>query len=119
VTDQPTETLPIIRFTGDNHCIADMWTVAVYEKTRHYGGPEEGDWHWDQRELVAVVPVPEGEDAASDLALKLEKGEFADRGRPLHSVNFGMGDDKVYAMYIIAPGDEIVYLTPTEAPRYS
>ena len=109
--------MALIKFDGENHSTADTWTVAVYELGRHYGGPEEGNWYWDSRELVAVATA-DSDEAATALALELEEGEYADRGRPLHSVNFGRGDDVAYGMDIIAPGDEIIHRSPLETPHY-
>mgnify|MGYP001614275703 CR=1 FL=1 len=109
--------MALIKFDGENHSTADTWTVAVYEKGLHYGGPEEGGWYYDSRQLVALTTA-DSDEAATALMLELEKGEFADRGRPLHSVNFGRGDDVAYALYVKAPGSEIIHQSPTETPHY-
>ena len=109
--------MALSKYEGENHSTADSWTVAVYERGRHYGGPEEGGWYYDSRELVALATA-DSQEAVGSLVLELEAGEFADRGRPLHSVNFGRGDDVAYAMYIFAPGDEIIHRSPTETPHY-
>ncbi len=109
--------MALIKFDGDNHSTADSWTIAVYERGRHYGGPEEGNWYYDSRELIALATA-ESQESGAALMLELEKGEFADRGRPLHSVNFGMGDDVAYGLYLIAPGDPIIHLDPLETPHY-
>ena len=109
--------MTLIKFDGENHSTADTWTVAVYEKGLHYGGPEEGGWYYDSRELVALATA-DSEETATALKVELEKGEFTDRGRPLHSVNFGQGDDVAYSLYAIAPGDEIIHRSPLETPRY-
>lgn len=107
----------MIKLDSEKHCTATTWAVAIYSLKRHDMGPEEGGWTWDSRELVAVAPA-DSEEAATALALELEKGEYADRGRPLHSVNFGYGDDAAYAMYIIAPGDEIRYDNEDDRPTH-
>ena len=55
--------MTLIKFDGENHSTADGWTVAVYELNRHYGGPEEGGWHYDSRELVALATADSDEAA--------------------------------------------------------
>ena len=107
----------MIKLDNEKYCTATTWAVAVYSLGRHWMGPEEGGWYWDSRELVAVAPA-DTEEAADALALELEKGEYADRGRPLHSINFGRGDDAVYRMYIIAPGDAIRYNNEDDRPTH-
>lgn len=111
--------MPLIKFDSpkDDHLTLDTWAVAVYQRGREYMGPEEGGWYWDSRELVALATADTA-DTARELALELEKGEFADRGRPLHSVNFGQGDDAAYSMYIVAPGKAIRYDNHDERPTH-
>lgn len=111
--------MPLITFDtpkGD-HLTCDTWTVAIYTRGREYLGPEEGGRYFDTRELVALATA-DSDAAATALALELEKGEYADRGRPLHSVNFGHGDDVAYAMYIHAPGDVIRYDNEDDRPTH-
>jgi hypothetical protein len=111
--------MPLIKFDApkDDHCTADSWTVAVYRLGMEYLGPEEGGRWFTFRELVAVATA-DTDAAATALALELEAGEYADRGRPLHSVNFGRGGDVAYSMYIHAPGDPIPYNNHADRPDH-
>ena len=111
--------MPLIMFDApkDDHCTADTWTVAVYSIDREYMGPEEGGWYFTSRELVALATA-DTDAAATELASELENGAFANRGRPLHSVNFGRGDDAAYALYIHAPGDPIRYNNHADRPTH-
>lgn len=111
--------MTLIKFDSpkDDRLTLDTWAVAVYQRGREYMGPEEGGWYWDSRELVALATA-DSDEAATALALEMEKGEYADRGHPLHSVNFGHGDDAAYAMYIVAPGDPILYDNHHERPTH-
>lgn len=36
---------------------------AVYEVSRHYGGPEEGGWWFDRGEVLYCAPVPRSDRA--------------------------------------------------------
>lgn len=111
--------MPLIKFDSpkDDHLTADTWTVAVYEQGREYMGPEEGGWYFDSRELVAVATA-DTEDAATTLMLELEAGEYANRGRPLHSMNFGRGDDAAYWLRIYTPGEAIRYDNEADRPTH-
>lgn len=111
--------MPLIKFDSPeaDRCTLDTWAVAVYTLAMEYLGPEEGGRWWTSRELVAVATA-DSDEAATALALELEKGEYANRGRPLHSVNFGRGDDAAYSMYIYAPGDEIRYDNEDDRPTH-
>jgi len=110
--------MTLIKFDSpkDDHCILDTWAVAVYQLDLEYLGPEEGGRYFRSRELVAVATA-DSDEAATALAAELEKGEYADRGYPLHSVNFG-ASDKAYAMYIHAPGDPIPYDNHDDRPTH-
>lgn len=106
----------MIKFEGENHSVADCMVVAVYELGRLYGGPEEGGWYYDTRELVAVAVVPEGtNEAALALCDQLEAGEYMSTGQR-GNVNYQGGE---YGLYIYEPGQEIVHNSPTERPTYA
>lgn len=106
----------LIRFDGQNHSTADCMVVAVYELGREYGGPEEGGWYYDTREIVAVAVVPEGtNEAALKLCDELESGEYKQTGRDVGSVNYRGGS---YGMYIHEAGERIVHNEPEETPHY-
>lgn len=111
--------MPLIKFDSpeDDHCTADTWAVAVYKLDREYMGPEEGGWYFNSRELIALATA-DTDEAATALAKELEEGEYADRGRPLSSVNFGRGDDAAYAMYIHPPGVPIRYDNHDDRPTH-
>jgi hypothetical protein len=103
----------VIKF-GDEQVTATGWLVAVYDTDRHYGGPEEGSWYYDSRELVAIVPV-ESAEAADGVVTQLEEGEYRSTGNR-YSVGYsGTGH---YDLYVYGPGDEIVYKEPTQRPHY-
>ena len=110
--------MPLITFDApkDDHLTADSFTVAVYKLDLEYLGPEEGGRYFKSRELVALATA-DSDEAAMALAAELEKGEYADRGRPLHSVNFG-SNDAAYAMYIHAPGEAIRYDNHDDRPTH-
>lgn len=101
----------------DDHCTADTWTVAVYMLGMEYLGPEEGGRWFTSRELVALATA-DSEEAAAELMTALETGEYANTGRPLHSVNFGRGADKAYWLRLFAPGEEIKYDNHDERPTH-
>lgn len=86
--------MPLIKFDApkDDHLTADTWAVTVYVLGMEYLGPEEGGRWFTTRELVAVATAPT-EEAAMTLSRELEEGEYANTGRPLHSVNYGRGAD--------------------------
>lgn len=52
-----------------------MWTVAAYEVTRCYGGPEEGGWWYDAGDLVCSQTVLDY-DVAVALANEWSETEF-------------------------------------------
>lgn len=108
--------MAVIEFDGDNHFTADGWTVAVYEMNRHYGGPEEGGWWYDSRELVAVATADDETDTARVVA-ELESGPYRSTGDRF-SVYYGRRGDVEYRMYIHAPGDKITHRDPLETPHY-
>lgn len=111
--------MTLIKFDApkDDHCTADTWAVAVYTLALEYLGPEEGGRYFTSRELIAVATADD-ETAAMALASELENGTYADRGHPLHSVNFGRGNDAAYALYIHAPGDPIRYDNADDRPTH-
>lgn len=104
----------LIRFDGDNHSTADSWAVAVYDTDRHEGGPEEGGWYYDTRELIAVSLV-ESAEAADDMVDDLENGEYRSTGDRYSVIYSGTGH---YDLYVYAPGDKIPHREPTERPHY-
>lgn len=61
--------------------------VTAYHVTQQYGGPEEGGWWYNAKEILAVVPVSSDEQTANLVRAALEK-EFEDLHdpRPLYSV---------------------------------
>lgn len=106
--------MALIMFDGENHSTSDAWVVAVYEMNRHYGGPEEGGWYYDTRELVAMATA-ESEEAATLLAMQLEEGDYKSTGDRFSVVYPGYGD---FQMWIHEPGKKIIHKDPIESPRY-
>lgn len=106
--------MALVKFDGENHSTADTWVVAVYDTDRHYGGPEEGGWWYDSRELVAIATATDSDDATR-IVEELGNGEYESKVSR-YSVNYpGTGD---YAMYVYEPGGMIVHNEPTERPHY-
>lgn len=92
---------------GNQSITVDTFAVAVYSLHRYYGGPEEGGWWYDTRELVAVAPADTAEDAHK-LAEELREGRFKDTGRQLDSVLFGGSEeDAAYSLMHFEPGEKI------------
>lgn len=111
--------MSIVRFDApeDDYLTLSTWGVAVYSLERIDMGPEEGGWTWDRKELVAVATA-EDELSAARLAEELERGEYANRGRPLHSVNFGRGVDAAYALFVIEPREHVKYNNDDTRPTH-
>jgi hypothetical protein len=57
---------------------ARYWTVAAYETSRAYGGPEEGGWYYTCGSLVAgtIRQFREGEDEESNSYINKLNNEF-------------------------------------------
>lgn len=112
--------MTLIKFDSpkDDHLTSDGFTVAVYQLGMEYLGPEEGGRWFTSRELVALATA-DSDEAATALAAELESGQYANRGRPLSSVNFGLsGEDAAYSMYIHAPGEPIRYDNHDDRPTH-
>ncbi|QMP84150.1 hypothetical protein HUN41_00286 [Streptomyces phage Coruscant] len=64
-----------------------MKFVNVHLVDRHWGGSEEGGWHFDAGEIMSSIPVPNRR-IANAVVRVLENGEFSNKGRkPIWSVN--------------------------------
>lgn len=68
-----------------------MRFVNAYHVTREYGGPEEGGWWYDSREVLASVQIPErGEKEAERIVAHLsELYAHKDDPQPISNVHSG------------------------------
>ena len=71
------------------------FVVAVYERDRAYGGPEEGGWWYDTGDLVRVMSVEKTEARAYERCRRINRALEAKREtsgiRPLSSVAYAGG----------------------------
>lgn len=51
---------------------AGRYMVAIYEMSRHYGGPEEGGWWYDAGDLARLVCVSKNEHDAYRIAGRMQ-----------------------------------------------
>lgn len=86
----------------------ELW-VNVYAVTRHYGGPEEGGWWYDQQTPVRCVPCVRWYSASIKERLEKEFKEL-DRG-DISSVNGGV-EHRVHIEQKAGESD------PQETPHY-
>jgi hypothetical protein len=88
-----------------------MRFVNAYHVTREYGGPEEGGWWYDSREVLESVPIPDrGEKEADRIADHLSV-VYAHKNdpQPLSNVHSG---GKLLVVIERKPGQD------TERPHY-
>ena len=100
------------------------YIVAVYEKARAYGGPEEGGWWFDTGRLVTSVSL-HSEEAVDPMAVALST-EYPRTGNA-GSVIYDGGDYAVYCLDRESESDRNYWLDerlepiadfPRETPRY-
>lgn len=82
---------------------AGLWLVTLYSVTRHYGGPEEGGWYYDNYELVEEEPSkgPMRWELAADLQVDLKEAEEQARRedrRPQGRFSVLGGADRVWCL---------------------
>lgn len=67
--------------TYDSDRPATWWSIAVYETSRAYGGPEEGGWSYEEGHLTAKNKIRVFEDYAELKAYEktLEETKLSDR----------------------------------------
>lgn len=88
-----------------------MWYVNLYSVTRHFGGPEEGGWWYNQSEPVSSVVVTNFVDCLHEKTRLTKVGDDEIAEGDIYSVLGGTAYDVV-----IEPGP--ARRQPEERPRY-
>lgn len=93
------------------------YVIAVYERDRLYGGPEEGGWWYDTGQKIRTIAVVAGEEAAYAMARRVNRlleyrDDFYNRVR-ISSVAYQGGELRVRVYKGTAPDHY-----PEERPYY-